>query len=39
MVKNNEKLDQKINHLFLVELCCLPVQFLEECWHDIDSDV
>ena len=23
-----------VTYLFLVELCCFPVQCLEECWHD-----
>ena len=34
-MKNYEKLDEKRNNLsFLVELCCFPVQCLEECWHN-----
>ena len=24
----------EINYLFWIELCCFPVQYLEECWHD-----
>ena len=36
-MKNDEKWDEKRNNLsFLVELCCFPVQCLEECWHNND---